>query len=119
MPISLPVVPSCSASEDSSAATGGIEEWLGPGASALEISPEEILAALRKGKEEIGGIRENAVETAHFRRLLPEGARPRSSGSPEPDSAWACSTVSARAGPGTTPGLGVASPPRIGDARAE
>ncbi|MGH9534235.1 MAG: Panacea domain-containing protein [Terriglobales bacterium] len=48
----------------------GLPEWRDPGASAVEIAPEEILAVLQKSEEEIEEIREDAVEIAHFNRLF-------------------------------------------------
>lgn len=50
--------------------THGLPEWRDPGASALEITPEEILAVLKKSEEEIEEIREDAIEDAHFNRLF-------------------------------------------------
>ncbi|MGH9491128.1 MAG: hypothetical protein ACRD17_11515, partial [Terriglobales bacterium] len=50
--------------------THGMPEWRDPGASVLEITPEEILTALQKSEEEIEDIREDAIEDAHFNRLF-------------------------------------------------
>ncbi len=56
--------------------THGLPEWRDPGASVLEITPEEILTALQKSEEEIEDVREDAIEDAHFNRLFSGTARP-------------------------------------------
>lgn len=56
--------------------THGLAEWRDPGASAQEITPEQILAALEKSEEEIEDIREDTIEDAHFNRLFSTSPRP-------------------------------------------
>lgn len=50
--------------------THGLPEWTDPGGSSKEISPEEILRALKKSDEEIEEARQDAIERAYFDELF-------------------------------------------------
>jgi uncharacterized phage-associated protein len=54
--------------------THALPEWRDPGASAVEIAPEDILRALQKSEEQIEQIREEAVENEYFGSLFNPGS---------------------------------------------
>ena len=55
--------------------THSLPEWRDPGDSAAEISPEDILTALKKSEEEIEDIREDAMEDRYFSQLFADKGR--------------------------------------------